>query len=76
MSKCNFASAQSSYLETHMRTHMMERPFRCNQCEITYKSKGGLTGRAGTHQIDSVKESDRAKPGVDGDGLFDDEDHP
>ena len=48
--QCNFASAQSSYLKTHMRTHMMERPFKCNQCEKTYKSKQELTRHARTHQ--------------------------
>ena len=50
MCPVQLASAQSSYLKTHMRIYMMKRPFKCNQCEKTYKSKGDLTRHARTHQ--------------------------
>ena len=39
----NYACTGSGVLQCHMKTHTLERPFKCSQCDGTFKWKIDLT---------------------------------
>ena len=41
-SVCDFKCTQKCVLDVHMRTHLEERPFKCQLCEYTTKRKADL----------------------------------
>ena len=49
--QCDYACVSSSELQSHMRKHIVLRPFKCTQCNASFKLNKSLMNHAQTHNV-------------------------